>query len=146
MASPSVMLDELDEKTKAFQELADLIVTTYQAEMEEVPEHFCFENNGDLIDPAVMFSNLTGSLKDMIEELAWKGKVCNSPSKKQKTTTTIRPYAGGTAVLIQKDPDAPVKEATVETDDGGDNVVISYLSSKYKTIMEVPASQVRLRD
>ena len=87
MANPSVTLGELHEKTKAFQRVADSIVTMYQAKNGEVPEHFCFENNGELIDPALMFLNLTDSLKAMTEDLTED----NSPSKKQKMETTTRP-------------------------------------------------------
>ena len=112
----------LDEKEKAFQEVADLIVTMYEAKNGEVPEHFCFENNGELINPAVMFTNLKGSLKDMTEDL-----VCNSPSKKQEMETTTRPYATGRVVLTQKDQDAPIRVATVLNDNGGD--VVYYLRS-----------------
>jgi hypothetical protein len=117
-------LRELDERMKAFQEVADLIVTTYQVKNGEVPDNLCFEDNGELIDPAVMFTNLTGSLKVMAEDLteedldpavmfvAEEDLVCNSPSKKQKMETTTRPYAAGTTVLTQKDQDAPIKKAT----------------------------------
>jgi hypothetical protein len=143
------MLRELDERMKAFQDVADLIVTTYQVKNGEVPDNLCFENNGELIDPAVMFTNLTGSLKVMAEDLTEEDLteedlVCNSPSKKQKMETTTRPYAAGTTVLTQKDQDAPIKKAIVDFDDGGDHVFVSYMGSKYATKMYVPASQVRL--
>jgi hypothetical protein len=138
------------ENAKGLQEVADLLVKMTEEEMEKVPDYLCLvTDNGELIDAAKMLKEVTNKLKYMSEALekpqAGDG---NSPSKKQKTETpaqTTRPYAPETVVLFQRQ-DAPIKEAKIVMDCGGDYIEIGIEGSKYRTMMKVPAKQVRLPD